>query len=63
MNKIVKTCRRYIADESGATAIEYGLLAAMFGVGIIAAASTIAKDNNSLWNQVSDAVADVDAAP
>jgi len=60
---VINTCKRYITDESGATAIEYGLLAALFGVGIIAGASTVAKDTNSLWNQVSNAVADVDTTP
>jgi pilus assembly protein Flp/PilA len=28
---------RFVSDESGATAIEYGLIAAIVGVGIIAA--------------------------
>ncbi len=37
---------RFVADESGATAIEYGLIAALIGVGIIAAA-------DALGNQIS----------
>ncbi len=32
---------RFLKDESGATAIEYGLIAALIAVGIIAAAGTI----------------------
>ncbi len=31
---------RFVQDESGATAIEYGLIAAIIGVGIIAAWAT-----------------------
>lgn len=32
---------RFVKDESGATAIEYGLIAAIVGVGIIAALGTL----------------------
>jgi pilus assembly protein Flp/PilA len=33
--------RCFLADESGATAIEYGLIAALISVGIIAAARAL----------------------
>ncbi|MCF6302065.1 MAG: Flp family type IVb pilin, partial [Devosiaceae bacterium] len=33
--------KRFLNDESGATAIEYGLIAALISVGIIAAATTM----------------------
>ncbi len=33
----MKTIRRFLADESGATAIEYGLIAAGISLAIIAA--------------------------
>ena len=32
---------RFVKDESGATAIEYGLIAAIIGVGIIASLSSV----------------------
>ena len=32
---------RFVADESGATAIEYGLIAALIGVGIIASVKLV----------------------
>ena len=32
---------RFVKDESGATAIEYGLIAALISVGIIAAVTSI----------------------
>ncbi|HRO48982.1 MAG TPA: Flp family type IVb pilin [Hyphomicrobium sp.] len=32
---------RFVKDESGATAIEYGLIAAIVGVGIITALGTL----------------------
>lgn len=34
----MKMLKKYLADESGATAIEYGLLAALISVGIISGA-------------------------
>ena len=38
---------RFIKDESGATAIEYGLLAALIGVDIVAGATTVGEQLNS----------------
>ena len=38
---------RFIKDESGATAIEYGLLAALIGVAIVAGATTVGEQLNS----------------
>jgi pilus assembly protein Flp/PilA len=40
-------------DESGATAIEYGLIAALIAVGIIAAATTLGGCLSSLFNRIS----------
>ena len=37
----MKLIARFAQDESGATAIEYGLIAALIAVGIIAAATTL----------------------
>ncbi len=34
---------RFVKDESGATAIEYGLIAAIIGVGIISGAASPAR--------------------
>ncbi|KGY08343.1 MULTISPECIES: Flp family type IVb pilin [Vibrio] len=36
MNNIAKVVKRYFKDESGATAIEYGILAAGLAAGILA---------------------------
>jgi pilus assembly protein Flp/PilA len=44
---------RFMADESGATAIEYGLIAALIAVGIIAAATTLGASLSGLFNQIS----------
>jgi pilus assembly protein Flp/PilA len=44
---------RFANDESGATAIEYGLIAALIAVGIIAAASTLGGSLSSLFERIS----------
>ena len=44
---------RFLKDESGATAIEYGLLAALIGVGIIAAAQGVRSALQGTFTTVS----------
>ena len=44
---------RFANDESGATAIEYGLIAALIAVGIIAAATTLGGSLSSLFTRIS----------
>jgi pilus assembly protein Flp/PilA len=48
--------RGFIADESGATAIEYGLLAALIAVMIIAGAKALGTNINTLFNKVATCV-------
>ena len=47
------TVSRFFRDESGATAIEYGLIAALVAVGIIAAATTLGGSLSSIFLRVS----------
>ncbi|URQ76134.1 MAG: Flp family type IVb pilin [Candidatus Ochrobactrum gambitense] len=47
---------RFRKDESGATAIEYGLIAALISVAIIAGASTLGSDINQKFKDISSAV-------
>lgn len=44
---------RYINDESGATAIEYGLIAALIGVAIITGAKSLGSELNSKFDTIS----------
>ena len=58
MTKILSTCRKtligsFLRDESGATAIEYGLIAALISVVIIGAATTMGTKLTSTFNRVS----------
>ncbi|MCB1516064.1 MAG: Flp family type IVb pilin [Hyphomicrobiaceae bacterium] len=43
---------RFVKDESGATAIEYGLIAALISVGIIAAATTLGNGLANLFSGI-----------
>jgi pilus assembly protein Flp/PilA len=44
---------RFVKDESGATAIEYGLIAAGIAVAIITAVNAVGSDLSSLFGFVS----------
>lgn len=50
MNKIA----RFAKDESGATAIEYGLIAAAIGLMLIAVLPTLKTQLSATFNAVSD---------
>jgi len=54
MNNLVK---RFAKDESGATAIEYGLIAAGISVAIIAAVKGLGTQLNTTFNTVSSQLA------
>ena len=49
-----KLFSRFLKDESGATAIEYGLIAALISVAIIAGATTLGNTLSSTFNKISD---------
>jgi pilus assembly protein Flp/PilA len=44
---------QFAKDESGATAIEYGLIAALIAVGIIVAATALGTQLSGLFNRIS----------
>lgn len=44
---------RFVKDESGATAIEYGLIAALIGVAIIVGATALGGSLNTTFNAIS----------
>jgi pilus assembly protein Flp/PilA len=43
---------RFAKDQSGATAIEYGLIAAIVGIGIIVGLGALRDGLNTLFNNV-----------
>jgi len=66
IDKLVKWCQnmeasmtfisRFMNDESGATAIEYGLIAALISVAIITAVTTLGTNLSSTFNTVATTV-------
>jgi pilus assembly protein Flp/PilA len=53
MNKFIS---RFIKDESGATAIEYGLIAALIAVVIIGAVSAVGTNLKGTFNNIANNV-------
>ncbi len=47
---------KFLSDESGATAIEYGLIAALISVAIITAVTLVGTNLNSTFNSVATAL-------
>ena len=44
--------KRFLSDEEGVTAIEYGLIAALIAVVIIAAVSDVGQNLNTVFNTI-----------
>ncbi len=47
-----KIFARFLKDESGATAIEYGLIAALISVALITGATTLGNSLNTQFNDL-----------
>ncbi len=50
------TIKRFVWDQSGATAIEYGLIAALISVVIIGAVTTVGGNLTNTFNTVAGAL-------
>ncbi len=51
-----ETLKNLMTDESGATAIEYGLIAALVSVAAITALTAMGGSLNAMFTKVSDAL-------
>jgi pilus assembly protein Flp/PilA len=58
MNKLIANFGK---DESGATAIEYALIAAIVGIGIISVLQLVRTNLNDTFNTVSTALSDANS--
>ena len=56
LEAVMSTFLRLLKDESGATAIEYGLIAAGISVAIITVVTTIGTNLNNTFTSVSSAL-------
>lgn len=50
----MSTIRKFVKDESGATAIEYGLIAALVSVAIIGVLTTLGTNLTTTFNSVAN---------
>lgn len=50
---MTKLFAKFLKDESGATAIEYGLIAALISVALITGATTLGNTLNSTFQAIS----------
>lgn len=53
---MTKLFARFAKDESGATAIEYGLIAALIAIAIIGGARFVGSQVNAKFNEVGTAI-------
>lgn len=53
MSKLILATRRFLRDEEGVTAIEYGLIAALIAVVIIVGAGLVGTTLNTLFTDIS----------
>jgi pilus assembly protein Flp/PilA len=56
MEKFVLATRRFIRDEEGVTAIEYGLIASLIAVVIILAVTAVGENLRTVFETIRDAL-------
>jgi pilus assembly protein Flp/PilA len=52
----MKILKQFLADESGATAIEYGLIAALIAVAAVATMTTVGTNLKSVFGTVASSL-------
>jgi pilus assembly protein Flp/PilA len=52
----IRKCLRLLGNERGATALEYGLIAALIVIAIMGSLSLLGGGANGLWGKVSSKV-------
>lgn len=55
---IARTIRRLLGDRKGGTAIEYGLIAALIVITMIASFVEVARTTTGMWNNVNTKIDD-----
>ena len=53
---MIRTLRRLLASNKGATAVEYGLIIAMIVLAMLAALTNVATKTNAMWGNVANEV-------
>ncbi|MFM8464747.1 MAG: Flp family type IVb pilin [Burkholderiaceae bacterium] len=56
MNTLMQKLRSFLADEQGATAVEYGLMVALIAAVILGTVALLGGELNTTFNAVKEAV-------
>lgn len=62
MSRIIEKIAWFVEDQGGVTAIEYGLIAALIAIGIVAALTTVGTDLKTVFTTVADDLDSIVAA-
>ncbi|MCA8063181.1 Flp family type IVb pilin [Burkholderia sp. AU38729] len=62
MQRIIEKIAWLVEDQGGVTAIEYGLIAALIAIGIVAALTTVGTDLKTVFSTVADDLDSIVAA-
>lgn len=58
MNKLALATHRFLQDEEGVTAIEYGLIAALIAIVIITAVQLVGTNLDLVFDRIGEALTD-----
>ena len=57
MSKLILAANRFIRDEEGVTAIEYGLIAALIAIVIVVGVAATGQSLNTLFGEIATCLA------
>jgi pilus assembly protein Flp/PilA len=63
MNALLMSIKRFVKDEEGVTAIEYGLIAALIAIVIVAAVTIVGTQLNIVFTSVSNCLSGAGTCP
>jgi pilus assembly protein Flp/PilA len=63
MNTLMQKLRSFLADEQGATAVEYGLMIALIAAAILVTVGLLGTELNSKFDTVTKAVTNAGGVP
>ena len=63
MKQLINSTRKFLRDEEGVTMIEYGLIAALIALAVIATVFAIGTNLNTLFLKIKNCVTSPPTAP
>jgi len=56
MNKLFLATKKFLSDEEGVTAIEYGLIAALIAVAVIVTVTAVGAKLDAVFQKIADSL-------